>query len=296
MSKDDTAVKDEVVADTTTTAPAPVETESSEVAEVEKDLDDDDTSFEDEIADDDEETEEAPAEPAKPEETKPESQPQTKADKRNEQLDKDIEAEKQKLGLDPNTEIRTKVELRNHLRELNEAKQREAQLGTERGLLSEINPETGEYYTVAEAQKVARETTLEAAQQSAAEERYTLEVQQNQRVISGEAQKALSDFPIFDSNSKDFNPTLAAQADGLLKQSLIFDEAGQLVGSSISPYQLYKTIADSTQANAAQHEAAAQKATEQMLANVDAGGGASQATPTKTDPLLDAFDEEANKY
>jgi hypothetical protein len=163
--------------------------------------------------------------------------------------------------------------LANENRELKEQIERlrlqETQLATEGELLNEINPETGEYYTPDEISRIAFAQSREQQMQQVAQERYQLEVQQSQQSIANEATQALQEFPIFDSNSKDFDPQLTAQADALLKQSLITDENGTLLGSHVSPYQLYKTIYDSTQANAAKMQAEAQRANEKMLANVD---------------------------
>jgi hypothetical protein len=313
MSKDEPAVKDEQVAtpEPTPTAPAPVENKDPEPAaeDVEKELEDSELSFEgddDGFSDDDDETEgkepDPKADPAKPtEETKPDSQPKGKAEERKQQLKDEIEDLSKATGVDTNAEIRDLVAQRNALRELNETRQREAQLASERGLLQEVNPETGEYYSPAEAERIARQQTLETAQATAAEERYAMEVQQNQTLISTEARRALHDFPMFDAmpdeNGKPTNPEydeeLTKQADELLNQSLIRDQNGVLVGSNVSPYKLYKTFADSTRASAAKAQAKAQKATETMLANVDDPVGASQANSKPSDPDLDAFDEEA---
>jgi hypothetical protein len=85
---------------------------------------------------------------------------------------------------------------------------------------------------------------------------------------------------MFDESSPDYDLEAAKDADQLLKESLIFDENGRLVGSKLSPYQLYKSIALPAQRMAAKAktvgQAAAQKATEKMLANVDSPGGSQQ--------------------
>lgn len=310
MSKDDAAVKDEtVVADTTTTAPAPEETESTEVAEAEAALENDDLSFEDEseTADEEETEGEKPTsekEEEKPaEDTKPESQPQGKAEERKQQLKDEIKQLSDSTGVDPNTEIRDLVARRNALRDIEETRQREAQIANEQGLLQTVNPETGEYYTPAEAERIARQQSLDTAKQSAAEERYKLEVQQNQQTIQSEARKALQDFSMFrqfnadGSKNPDFIESLAVKADQRLAKSLIFDENGTLVGSHDSPYEIYQTIADSIQLAQAKGQAEAQRSTEQMLANVDAPSSSSQAKPSKPeDAMFEAFDEEADRW
>lgn len=278
MTKNDTAVKDEEVKqDTSVEEPAPQATREPEVAESkdpEKALEETEVSLEDL-----DETEDEPAEKSEGEVEETKEQPQG-----------------EEKPLTPKSENRFQT-LANENRDLKERiarlQQQETQFATEQELLGEVNPETGEYYTPQEVERIAFAQTREAQAQQAAQERYQLEVQQNQETIKSEATKALEEFPMFDEHSKEYNAERAAQADQLLKQSLIFDNQGVLVGSSISPYQLYKTINDSVMSSDPQRQAQAQRATEQMLASADSPGGSSQATKTKPDPLLAGFDEEA---
>lgn len=270
MPDNDTAVKDDVVADTTVQTPAPEEKKPEVVEDAE-------TALEEVSIDafDEDETEDAPKE---------------------EVVETPVQPQGEEKPLAPKSENRFQ-QLANENREMREQlsrlKQQESQFATEQELLNEVNPDTGEYYTPQEVERIAFAQSREAQATQVAQERYNLEVQQNQTVIKTEAERALQEFPMFDeSNKKEYNPTLAAQADVLLAQSLIFDN-GVLVGSNLSPYQLYKTIADSAQTNDSRRQAEAQKATEKMLANADVADGNSQATNTKEDPLLAGFDEEA---
>jgi hypothetical protein len=166
--------------------------------------------------------------------------------------------------------------------QLERLKTQENQLATEQELLNEINPETGEYYTPAEVERVAFQKAREQQQQDVAQQRYELEVQQNQQTIANEAADVLKEYPEFDESSPEFNEALATQADELLKQALIFDQQGQVVGASISPKQLYKTLHDSSQANNAKLRAEAQKSTEKMLANADRPSSATQGDKSFT--------------
>jgi hypothetical protein len=178
--------------------------------------------------------------------------------------------------------------------EIAKLKSQETQFATEQELLNEVNPETGEYYTPQEVERLAFAQSREQQAQSVSQQRYQLEVQQSQQTLASEAEQALSEFPIFDDKSPDYNPALTAQADELLKQSLVFDQNGTLIGSNLSPYKLYKSLADATKANAPVYQAQAQKSVERMTANADVGSGASQATKTKVDPMMEAFDAEAS--
>jgi hypothetical protein len=203
--------------------------------------------------------------------------------------------------------------LANENRELKEQLERlqsqEAQVATEQNLLNEINPETGDYFTPQEAERVARQQTLETMQQQAAQQRYELEVKQSQQMIGNESVQAVNDFPMFNPESKDYNPEIAAQFDEVLGENLIYEMPDgnrytaatlaangvdlnspqvRLLGSNISPYKLAKLIADSTKANAGVYQANAQRFTERMLANADALGGNTQSSK---DADLDDFDK-----
>jgi len=178
--------------------------------------------------------------------------------------------------------------------QLERLKLQESQLASEQELLNEVNPETGEYYTPQEVERLAFAQSREQRAQVVALERYQLEVQQNQELIANEATKAIEDFAIFNDKSPEFKPELAAQLNDLIDKSLIREEGtGTIIGAHLSPYQLAKTIADATQVNAAKMQAEAQKANAKMLANADVPAGASNASKAKVDPDLAAFDEEA---
>lgn len=297
MPQADNAVKDEVVADATAETPAVAEIKTDDGSEeqvAEKDVMEQSL---DELAEGqslDEETE-AKEEVTTPvaDETNP--QPQSKgAEQRTQQLKGEIEELSKETGVDPNTEIRDLVAKRNALRDLQDARSRETQIANETGLLNEVNPETGEYYTPQEANRLARAQALEQEQETAAQERYAAEVRQNQITLDTEANQALKEFPMFDSNSAEYKPEIAKQAALLLDQNLIKDpDSGEIIGSNLSPYALLKTIAEAAKSTAVENQIKGQKATEKMLAETDSPGGASHATPKKADPMVDAFDEEA---
>lgn len=252
------AVNDEVVADTTTTDSAPEENKS-EVAEV-KPSDNGEYTAED-VKTEGDDTEEVITD-----ETAAESQPQG-----------------EEKPLAPKSENRFQQlanENRDLKAEIESLKSQEAQIATEQGLLNEVNPDTGEYYTTQEIERIAFQQSREDRSQSIAQQRYDLEVQQNQQTISSEAIKGLEDFPIFDENSKEFNPELAALADKRLERNLILNDKGVIVGSQDSPYEILQTIAVASQSNAAKSEAKAQKATEKMLANADSTGSSQQGEPS----------------
>lgn len=279
MDESSTAVNESVVADTTATDSAPVEITSSEVAEDEFDgLGDVDLSNPS-APEVEEEVPEAKPETVEVEEAKPETeaQPQSKAEERKQQL---------------NNEIRDLVSLRNAYREEVARQNAEAyQPATEEELLEQINPETNENYNRLEAKLAAIEQQREI-------ERYNNEIAEAQLTLSSEASRALNDFPMFDpkldGQGKPTNPEyienieIVNQVDQFLGANLVFDQnTNQIIGSNVSPYQLYKTIADATRHATTRGQVSAQKATEKMLANADTTSN----VPTKgsADPMDDIF-------
>lgn len=286
----DEAVNDTVLADDTTTESAPVETKESEVtsSDLEQGYDDvaDEVEKETDVVEPDED-----------------DLPEVKADKEEpEEADKeetkDTESQDEK-PLAPKSENRFQ-KLANENRELKERldalSAREAQVASEQELLNEVNPETGDYYTIAEAERAARIQANEQTQSQLAQQRYDLEVQQNQITITNEANQALSEFPELDSTSDKYDAEIAQEYDAALQQALILDEkTGMPIGAYMSPYQLAKSIAGPAKRAAAKAQAIgqanAQKATEKMLARVDSSDNATGAKPKeKVDPLFEGYD------
>lgn len=252
MPQADTAVNEEVEADSTAADSTPEENKT-EVVEVTP-------SANGEYTAEDVKTDSEKAEKQAAEETEAESQPQGEKE-----LSPKSENRFQQLAND-NRELKA---------EIDRLKSQEAQIATEQGLLAEINPETGEYYTTQEIERIAFQESRELQQQAVAQQRYDLEVQQNQQIISGEANQVLQEFPMFDETSADYDAERTADYEQLLGQSLIVQD-GKIVGSNLSPYQLAKTIATSAKAGAAKGQIKAQKSTEKMMANADATGSSQQ--------------------
>lgn len=172
----------------------------------------------------------------KDESTESESQPTKGAEMRKQQL---------------NTEIRDKVAERNALKreieELNRQKyqlQSKDDLPTVDQLLGEINPETGDYFTRTEAQLLLLQAQYELEQQAKQMDEYNNRLVETNMALINEAEQVLRDFPMFDPNSSEYDKDLAEQADHLLDASIIRDpNTGRIIGSQVSPYELYATIA-----------------------------------------------------
>ncbi len=216
----------------------------------------------------------------KDESTESESQPTKGAEMRKQQL---------------NTEIRDKVAERNALKreieELNRQKyqlQSKDDLPTVDQLLGEINPETGDYFTRTEAQLLLLQAQYELEQQAKQMDEYNNRLVETNMALINEAEQVLRDFPMFDPNSSEYDKDLAEQADHLLDASIIRDpNTGRIIGSQVSPYELYATIASAAGTAKARGEVAGRKAAQKMMASVDVVGGA--VSPSGADSDDDPF-------
>lgn len=255
MAEDATVVNDAVMDDTATES-TPVEQQESTVELTEPKIHDGTVAEEEESQEESESVEGEESEESTDtdeESTDTQEGPHTKADQRKEQL---------------NTEIRDLVAQRNQLKAQVEQFNAEAyKVPSVDDLQNEINPDTGEYYTALEAK-------LNRMEQQQQLREYTEQITENQLTISTEAQRALQEFPMFDSNSPEYNPDIAAQADAILQANLEYDQkTGQIIGSRISPYQLYKSYDVATKATARKAQIQGQKSVEKMMATSDISTG-----------------------
>lgn len=301
MADNAQAVNEEVESGATATESAPVENDTSITA---------DNAFDDNAFDDVEEASEETDSANDNETEQPRKSEDTEETKAEQPKDGEKPKEWEELADAGKNRFQALANKNRELaQELERIKSQETQVATEQDLLSQVNPQTGEYFTPAEAERAARQQALEETQQAVAQHRYDLEVQQSQENIGRESLQALKDFPMLDAQSKDFNPTIASQFDALVGENLIYelpdgsrypanvlvanginpDTQARLLGSNISPYKLAKLIADSTKVNEHLYQANAQRSTEQMLANADTPGGNSQARGNDAD--LDEFDK-----
>ena len=267
MDEESTAVNEAEVTDTSTTDSAPVETteQSESTAESTETIDTGEYSSDDMPKDDtEEETEESTdSEETDDDQTEAEEEPQSKGEQRKDQL---------------NTEIRDLVAQRNQLRQqVEQLNQQAYQVPSEQDLQDQINPDTGEYYTALEAKL----TRMEQQQQL---RDYSEQVAESQLTISSEAQRALKDFPMFDEQSPEYDPEVAQQVDRILQQNLVVDQnTGQIIGSRISPYELYKSYDVATKASQRKAQIQGQKSVEKMMSAADptTGGRGAEKTFSK---------------
>ncbi len=201
------------------------------------------------------------------------------AEKRKEQLKGEIQDLQKQAGIDPNTEIRDLVSVRNALKQhVEQANAKAYRPATEQQLLDQINPDTGDYYSPLEA----RVKVMGDSQQMSA---YNDRVAETQLVLGNEAERALRDFPMFDPmpdaqgnpTNPNYRADIAAMVDNIMATSLVFDpNTGQVIGSSQRPYQLYQAFHETYAQSTTDGRLQGQRATEQMLASADNVGGAPQ--------------------
>lgn len=245
--------------ETTAPEPSPEENKAPEVVD-----DGFDTPVKEEV-ESDKETEDKPVEDksdAEPvEETKEEDKPLGKADERKAKL---------------NTEIRDLVATRNAIKQEVETLNSNAyQPQTVEELVDQGMDES-------QARVAALEQRIELSE-------YNNRVAEAQLSISHESEKVLSEFPMFNPESDQFKPEIAQQAAQLFDRNLQKDpNTGQIIGSNVSPYALYKTIADAYTAAAQESEIKGQQAAEKELAAVETPSSAPPKAEKK-DNFLEAF-------
>lgn len=266
MSQDENAVNTEVVAqETTVTESAPVETNTPEVADPLLDI----------LSSDEEPTVEAPGE------TKTEEPKAAEEEVKGDDTPTEPEAEQEQpqgeeKPLNPKSENRFQ-KLANENRELKEQIEK---------LHSEVyKPQTTE--ELIEEGLSPEMAEVRALKQQLEVQAYNNQVYEAQKDLSEQASRVLEDFTIFNPDSPDFQADLAADAAVALERAIIKDpNTGQIIGAHLTPYEIYKPIADAYAKSSLKGQIKGQKATEKMLASVDAPTSVTPKAPKK-DPLLD---------
>ena len=264
MDEQSNAVNESASIDTSATESATVESQEVEVTTI-------DTG---ELSSADaEETEQKPEQKTEEESTE-ESKEETE-----EEVESPAERRKQQL----NNEIRDLANQRRALKQ--QVEQLHAQTyrpASVQELMNEINPATGEYYTPVEAEVAAMRQEQQVRE-------YNESVTENRLSLMTEATAAIRDFPMFDSQSAEYQnlPTGMKQvvqaADQVLEAAKIVDQnTGEIIGSNISPYALYQAIGLAFQQGQSAGNVKGQQTTAQMLARADSMGA---SAPQKETPF-----------
>ena len=240
---------------------------------------------------------ETPEEPQQPEEpNEPDTAPDTEQPEPEKPEEKQSRADARKQQL--NSEIRERIAERNALREEIAALSRQkyelaspGDIPTVDSLLEQVNPATGDYYTRAEAESTRLNARLDAFEKQQEFDKYVEQVADARIQLSSEANQIVKDFPIFDPESDQYNAELAQAADELMKNSLVMDEkTGQIIGTRVSPYKLYSTIAHAKASGDAAGKTSGRKAALDMLNNADVSSSVkAPSSAEKDDDFLAGF-------
>lgn len=185
-----------------------------------------------------------------------------KAEETEEAPKKDAESRKQAL----NTEIRELVTKRNELRQQ----------------VEQANSQAYRTQPVAELVDQGMEETaaeLEALQQQVQMQEYNNYVSDLNATLNTEALQVMSDFPVFDPESSEYNETLANEARQVYLEAAkpqTDPKTGLLVQANASPYKIYQSFARVHQSGSQSGELSGQVAAEKNLAAAD--------TPSSTAP------------
>jgi outer membrane murein-binding lipoprotein Lpp len=196
-----------------------------------------------------------------------------------------------------NSEIRELVAQRNALRE-DISRRIKERYGAQNGqaqsvdeLVNTINPETGDYYTRAEAQAVIQNNRLDQIEQERKYEAYAAQVADSQFMMDQESMQVVKDFPMFDSESDQYDKELATGAAEIIKGAVETDsQTGMIIGCRVPIYQFYALLAKSAESAKKQGEIAGREAAQKMMGTVDAIG--SDRNQKGSDTELDDFEKE----
>lgn len=186
------------------------------------------------------------------------------------------------------------------------AEERKSQLNTEiRDLVSkrnalkdEVEKTNSEVYQPASEDDLKDqgmselEAKVEAMRQQGEMDKYNTQVAEAQLTIESEAQRVLQDFSMFNPDSNDYDKELADEAAELLQGNLIVDpNTQQIIGSNVSPYSIYRTLAKASGISGAKGQIKGQEDTEKMLASADNGNSTAPAKKT-ANPLEKLWEGE----
>lgn len=250
-----------------------------------------------ELVDDTDVKEEPAAAPATPESSPEEKKDHEEAkEEPSEESAEESEAESEEEPEKPKKDANyRKDELNTEIRDL---------VSTRNNLKQEVEQLTAGVYKTQTADEIMAETGESAsdARLTAMEQRqelrdYNDKIIESQLIVSTESERIIRDFPMFDPQSEQYQPGIAAQAAQVLEKNLIRDPnvpemfngqptgRGIVIGAHARPYELYKPIADAYNASANDNRAAGQRAAEKMLASADPQSSAAPKL-AKEDPFL----------
>ena len=252
--------------ETAPTESSPVETKTPEVADPVMDgLKDEDAS--------DPEPEKKDA-PEKETESDPKEE-QVESESQEEPTEETEEEGKPRGKQDANTRIRALANENRQLKEqINQLNSQVYRPQSEQDLMNDgMNP---------------TDARVEALRQQYEVDTFNRQVTELNTTMNQEADAVMRDFPMFDPESAEYSPEVAERANALYQRSAgmqVDPNTGLLISANVSPYDFYKTIAETYEVSSRAGQLKGQKATEQMMASTDARSSAAPKTP-KVDPIM----------
>ncbi len=236
-----------------------------------------------------EETTETKPEVEEPKDSEdPEAEPKEEDDKPEADDSEEAEVEEPKEEPKPRTVEARKAQLETEIRQFN------AQKNELRDQIRAMNAQIYQAQTAEELIEQGEDPTIartEALEQKIQMAEYNAHVTDLNAQLEIESRQVMSDYPMFDPESPDFDANLAKSVNALYVKSAKIqtnENTGLVEQVAVSPYEFYKTIADTLTASAQKGEVAGQRASDRQLANTDTPPVIAPKAP-KVDPLLELW-------
>jgi len=236
-----------------------------------------------------------------PTESSPEETKETVAD------DLDTDADATEVSGDTETEETDADDTEEKPKAKNSAENRKTQLNQEiRELVAtrdrtrrEVENLNAQYYKPASTEELvnngmdASEARFESLKQELALRDYTAQVTETTNAVNTEVLQVFTDFPEFDSESPEYNKTLAERAARAYQRvaGIVEDKnTGHIVSANELPYNFYKDFAETYREAATRGEVSARKNVSRELASAENPVQTAKVQSTRKDAFEEGFD------
>lgn len=126
----------------------------------------------------------------------------------------------------------------------------------------------------------ARDAQIEALRQEMAYKEQRTQIAEMNATLQAEAVNVMHDMPVFDANSKQYDPSFTAQVERAYQVAarLQTDENGIVLNAEVPVYDFYKQMYDIRTGGISQGSQSGQQDALQMLANTESVGGSSSTS------------------
>lgn len=220
----------------------------------------------------------------------------TKKDPPKEETESD--PEKEQPESDPNLEAADETESEGKPRGKQDANARIRTLANEnRQLKEQIETLNSQVYRPQSEQDLMNDglnptdARVEAMRQEIEVERFNRQVSELNSTMNQEADAVLRDFPMFDPDSGGYNAEIAKRANQLYMHTAGMQtdpNTGLLISANVSPYDFYKTIAETYEVSSRAGQIKGQQANDKMRSAAEPQSSSAPKTP-KVDPIMAAL-------